>query len=308
MIWYISNMIWYISNMVWYIYQVVFDFLVITLPSSLNYIWTSWISEIFTVNPISLGIFLQIIVILLLILVYKLAKNWKFWLLFEYIVESVHNFFEEILEESGKKRIKVYVVTLFFVILLSNLSSWILDRIRMIFVDVDRLTTMIIIPTTSFEFNIWLAVVSIVLVLVAQFSKWWIGPWLIEYFPILWKKIITIDRWNMKSFIYYPAVVIVKIFDIVISLFVGLLDVVWIFAKIISLSARLYGNMMAWWILLTLVFVATTGLTEKLLWFNFPFALPLVLYAQWLLVALIQAFVFPLLVWIFMKLAQEGTD
>jgi F0F1-type ATP synthase membrane subunit a len=39
---------------------------------------------------------------------------------------------------------------------------------------------------------------------------------------------------------------------------------------------------------------------------DFPVLGPLILYAQGLLVALIQAFVFPLLVAIFIKIAQES--
>lgn len=49
---------------------------------------------------------------------------------------------------------------------------------------------------------------------------------------------------------YYPAKAVVKLFDIAISLFVGMLDIVGIFAKVLSLTARLYGNMLAGGILL----------------------------------------------------------
>ncbi len=291
-----------------FIYENTLHFLLEVIPNSFWYIWNYWVLELFTNNPISMWIFLQIIIIAILVLCYRLFRLSKFWVIFEYLVESIYKFFEEILEESWKLWIKTYVVTLFFIILLSNLSAWILDWVRMIFVDVEALNNLIVIPTTTFEFNIALATMSVLLMLYVQFYETWFGKTLLEYFPITWKNIITIEKWNMNNLIYYPAKFIVKIVDIIISLFVGFLDIVGIWAKVISLSARLYWNMIAGWVLLTIVFISLNESTQSLLGFSFPIGLPLLLYAQWLLVALIQAFVFPLLVWIFMKLAQETEE
>ena len=195
-------------------------------------------------------------------------------------------------------------MTLFFIVLLSNLSGWLLDRIRMMFVDVEWLSSVITIPTTSFEFNIWLALVWIILMLFIQFNHLGWPKMFLEYLPVWGKWIIDLPRWNMPLFIYYPAWVIVKLFDIGISLFVGILDIIGIFAKIISLSARLYWNMISWWILLTMLVVWVNSATHGLFWSNFPVLAPLILYVQWLLVAVIQAFVFPLLVAIFIKLVM----
>ena len=64
------------------------------------------------------------------------------------------------------------------------------------------------------------------------------------------------DRGNMRSgWIYYPLWALVKLFDIAISLFVGFLDIVGVFAKVISLAFRLFGNMMAGTALLTVMIV-----------------------------------------------------
>ncbi|MBU0627424.1 F0F1 ATP synthase subunit A [Patescibacteria group bacterium] len=87
-------------------------------------------------------------------------------------------------------------------------------------------------------------------------------------------------------------------------MFIGLLDIVGIAAKVISLSARLYGNMVAGGILLTILVVGVNSFTQNLVHVDFPVIAPLILYAQGLLVAVIQAFVFPLLVAIFIKIAQ----
>ncbi|MDF1682308.1 MAG: F0F1 ATP synthase subunit A [Patescibacteria group bacterium] len=46
----------------------------------------------------------------------------------------------------------------------------------------------------------------------------------------------------MNKYIDIPLFIIIKFFDIVISLFLGLLEIVGHFAKIISLSFRLFGN------------------------------------------------------------------
>lgn len=278
------------------------------LPNALSSLSEIWFTELLSMTPLMLGIFLQIAIIVLLILVVRWLKRTKFSTLFEFIVEEVYKFFEEILEKSWKPFVKSYIVTLFFVILLANLSWWLLDRVRMIFVDVERLTSVITVPTTSFEFNIGLAVVWIVLMLFIQFRHMWWPKMLLEYLPIRGKWIIDIPRWNMSAFVYYPIWFIVKLFDIGISMFVWILDIIGIFAKIISLSARLYGNMVSGWILLTMLVVWVNSATSGLVWTNFPVLAPLILYAQWLLVAVIQAFVFPLLVAIFIKLAMVEED
>lgn len=285
-------------------------FFVDLLPWFISNIFELRFIELTNMSPLMIWVLLQFSIIFLLILLFKIFRKSKFSLIFEYIVEEVYKFFEEILELSGKSYIKNYIVTLFFIILLSNISSRLLDRVRMVFVDVEWLSSVVSIPTTSFEFNIWLAVASILLMLVIQFKLLWSIKMFFEYVPLFGKWIIDIKKWNMPTILFWPAFVVVKVFDIWISLFVWLLDIIWIFAKIISLSARLYWNMVSWWILLTMLVVWVNSMTEWLVWSNFPILAPLILYAQWLLVAVIQAFVFPLLVAIFIKLVtvQEGAD
>ncbi len=278
------------------------------LPNAFSSLSSIWFTELTSMTPLMLGILLQVAIVLVLIIAVRWLNKTKFSTLFEFIVEEIYKFFEEILEKSGKPYIKNYVVTLFFIILLSNLSGWLLDWIRMVFVDVERLSTIITIPTTSFEFNIWLAVVWIALMLYIQFKhlKW--PKMFLEYLPVRGKWIIDIPKWNMHAIVYYPLWFIVKLFDIWISLFVWILDIIGIFAKVISLSARLYGNMISWWILLTMLVVWINSATSGLIWSNFPVLAPLILYIQWLLVAVIQAFVFPLLIAIFIKLVMVDDE
>ena len=91
-------------------------FFVDILPGALSKVFSLWFAELTAMTPLMLGIFLQVWIIVLLILAVRWLKRTKFSTLFEYIVEEVYKFFEEILEVSWKPYIKNYVVTLFFII------------------------------------------------------------------------------------------------------------------------------------------------------------------------------------------------
>jgi F0F1-type ATP synthase membrane subunit a len=53
-----------------------------------------------------------------------------------------------------------------------------------------------------------------------------------------------------------------------------------------------------------MLFAAVIGLSQSLLSIDFPIIGPIILYLQEILVALIQALVFPLLIAIFIKVAK----
>jgi F0F1-type ATP synthase membrane subunit a len=57
--------------------------------------------------------------------------------------------------------------------------------------------------------------------------------------------------------------------------------------------------------LLNVAFLGLWWLTVSLIGINIPAFLPIIVYVQWLLVAVVQAFVFSLLVAIFIKMADE---
>ncbi|MDD5527485.1 MAG: F0F1 ATP synthase subunit A [Patescibacteria group bacterium] len=80
------------------------------------------------------------------------------------------------------------------------------------------------------------------------------------------------------------------------NFFVGILELVGEFAKILSLSFRLFGNIFAGEVLLS-VFL-----------FLFPFILPLPFMVLELGTALIQAFVFSVLTLVFIKMAGEKAE
>ncbi len=280
------------------------NFIVHKIPNFANFVRHSWWDMILQMSPIVVWIIVQIFFILWIILLVTKWKKTKLWIVFSMFFDQMYEFFEEIVWEKERKPIKIYIITLFFVIFISNMISYFIDLIRVIFTDAGAIFNYIQIPTTDFNFNIALAVVSVVIMLIIQVKALRPVKFILEYIPITGKWILDIERWNMPLWQYYPIKFVVKMFDIAISLFVWLLDIVWLWAKILSLSARLYGNMLAWGILLWLLVAWVNSLTQNIASADFPIIAPLILYAQWLLVAVIQAFVFPLLVSIFIKIAQ----
>jgi F0F1-type ATP synthase membrane subunit a len=175
--------------------------------------------------------------------------------------------------------------------LIANLFGLVNDFIRFAFPQWLRRVTA---PTWEFEFNIALAIVVTLVTLYYQWLLlWWPHKLLHEYIPITGKWVM--DRTS-----------IVWVFwDILISLFMGLLDIVWLFAKIISLSLRLFGNMSSWSILLNVIFVWLSWVTVWLIGINMQIWLPIAIYLQWFLAAVIQAFVFALLTAMWIRLLNE---
>lgn len=250
-------------------------------------------------------------IILIFILTYHRFKSWKqiltkFWnnfiLLFEMMFEKIYDFFIEIIGEHQKYWVKSFVIWMFFVILFSNLMGTFLDFIGVVF---PGLEGWIIAPTTDANFNIAMAIVSVLLILYLQMKHLWVGKFFYEYIPLFWKNIITIEKGTMSKIVYYPLWLFTKLFDILISLFVGALDIIGNFAKVISLSFRLTGNMMSGTILLGMLVMGLKALTSSMIWFEFPIIFPLIIILQGVLVAVIQAFVFALLTAIFIKVATE---
>ena len=132
----------------------------------------------------------------------------------------------------------------------------------------------------------------------------WVPKALYEYFPIFWKGYIPYKFWNLPKIVDVPIFLLVKVFDIIISVFLWLLEIVWHLAKIISLAFRLFWNVTSGWLLLAMLVGWLATLTNSLLWFEFPIVWPVLIYLQETLVSLIQALVFPLLIAIFIKVAK----
>lgn len=258
-------------------------------------------------TPTSFWILLEIALVLFIAIILKYANKTSFSIMIDFFYEKIYSFFEEILWNKEKIWIKTYVTILFFIIFLSNFLWIILEIISPIFwFDTHWefiLEHYISIPSRNINFNLAVASISIIVILFIQFRHLWLKQFYLEYFPVKWKWYLVLQRWDKKAIFYYPMFIFVKLFDIIISLFLWLLEVVWLFAKIISLSFRLFWNMTSWAILLAMVIFWMNTLTQELLSFNFPILLPVLIYLQEILVSLIQALVFPLLISIFIKVA-----
>ena len=81
-----------------------------------------------------------------------------------------------------------------------------------------------------------------------------------------------------------------------INFFVGILELISEFAKIISFSFRLFGNIFAGEVLLTVILMLV------------PYFVPIPFYGLEVFVAVVQAFVFAMLTLVFMKLAMTSHD
>jgi len=278
------------------------------IPNLLVFVRDAWLWFWIGIGPLAVGILVQIFFVLLIFFAIKFFKKYKFSVAFDLFVEEMYKFFEEILWENTKTWIKTYIISLFFIILITNISIWLLDIVRVFFTDVEMLEHYVHLPTADFNFTVAIASISILMFLFIQFRKLKTLHFILEYLPINGKNILVIERGKLPLLLYLPIQFVVKILDIWISLFIWLLDIVGIAAKVISLSARLYGNMVAGGILMTILVVGVNSFTQTLINTDFPIIAPLILYAQWLLVGVIQAFVFPLLVAIFIKIAQTEED
>ena len=245
---------------------------------------------------------LELFIVFLLYIGFKFyPKSW-IMIMMELAFEAAYDFFEEILWKEEKKWVKMYIVLVFFIILISNLLWVFLEFLLPIFGD--SLHHAITIPSADINFNIAMAVVWVVIVILEQFRA--LGFWkaVHTYVPIKWMDLIPFERWKLPVALDRFVFILVKTFDIAISMFLWALEIVWHAAKVISLSFRLFWNMTSGWILLVMLFGAIWGLTMNLFHIDFPVLGPIILYLQELLVAWIQALVFPLLIAIFIKVAK----
>jgi F0F1-type ATP synthase membrane subunit a len=105
----------------------------------------------------------------------------KFSVTVEYLVESIYNFFEQILGEKAPFWIKSYVTNLFLVILIANFIGLSLDILISPF---PLLAHYIQNPTGDISFTLALAVCSIFIVLLVEAKTKGLGSFLYSYFPV----------------------------------------------------------------------------------------------------------------------------
>jgi len=259
-----------------------------------------------------LGVFYVIACIIALVSIVICFPKSSAAILFEYMYEKVFGFYESVLGTESNLKTKTFIVALFFIIFITNIAWVILDFIAPIFgtnaSGAFILSEYIRIPSSDIQFNLALAIVSMLLLLYLQFGSLGVKNFFLTYFPLTGKWYLEIEKWSVNPTLYMILFPIIKFFDIVISLFLAFLDLIGLLAKIVSLSFRLFWNIISGGVLIAMLIVAMSGFTENLtgfLWgISFPIIAPIFLYLQSLLVACIQAMVFPLLVAIFIRVSQ----
>lgn len=210
----------------------------------------------------------------------------RFVQLTNFFLEYMITFYKDIAGYNVSGRIVVIVIAAFFYILRSNLLGLFGDFFVMV---IPQLHDYFRPIGSDFFFNLSLAVFFVIFSNAYWFYK--NGFHYIEkYFPYKGIGLVTPTVWRQY---------LLKPFDVLIGFAIGLIELVGEFGKMLSLSLRLFGNILAGMILMSLIITAAQAL------FHVPFLLPLVVFLFELLVSFIQAFVFSLLVLLYFRLASE---
>lgn len=184
----------------------------------------------------------------------------------EFFIEGLFNFFNSVTNDRSQTRAFFPVVATIFIFVLTSNWMGILPGVGSIGFYEEHL----FVPYFRSGFadvNMTLAL-ALISVIVTQFY----GIWQLGFFRYAWKFFVNPLRDPIGSF-------------------VGVLELVSEFAKVVSFSFRLFGNIFAGEILLTVIsFLA-------------PFLAPIPFYGLEIFVGLVQALVFSLLTLVFMKMA-----
>lgn len=180
-----------------------------------------------------------------------------------------------------------FIVFVFFYILWNNFFWLVWDLFSAV---VPALHHYFRPVSTDIFFNMILAVFWVLAAIYNWYRKIWFH-FFERYVP--YKGLGFVDKVN------WPISFIIKIFDVALALFVGFLEFVGEFTKILSLSLRLFWNIFAWVVLLMLVVWATISFIKV------PLIFPLLVVFMETIVSFLQAFVFSLLVLVYFKMAES---
>ncbi len=189
----------------------------------------------------------------------------------EAAVEALLNFVESITLDR-KQAIKFFplIATIFFFVLFSNLVEIVpgLGTIGLKEMHEGKEIILPFVRSSSADLNVTLAIASVTMVAVQAFG---IGA-------------LGVARYAHKFFNFKGP----------IDFFVGILELISEFAKIVSFSFRLFGNIFAGEVLLTIVLSLV------------PYFVPLPFLFLEIFVGLVQALVFAMLALVFLKTATEA--
>ncbi len=195
----------------------------------------------------------------------------RFQALLEMIIEGLFDFFDSILQNTKKtKALYPFVATLFLFILLSNWMG-ILPGVGSIMVHTKE-GALPLLRSMNADVNVTLVFASISIIVAQVLGVMSLGilPHLGKYFVMPWQKPYGIGT------------------------FVGLLEFVGEFTRVVSFSFRLFGNIFAGEVLLVVV--------SSLV----PYIVPTPFYGLEIFVGFIQALVFAMLTLVFISMASAA--
>lgn len=249
-------------------------------------------SEIFWVQ-ISQTLFASIISTVLFLLftgIYLLVRKWRpkaiFVGLIDYGIEGITKFFMDMAGHISSKVI-IWIVFLFIYILRNNLRGLVGDLVVLAAPQVHYYFRPV---STDIFFNLTLAGMAIIGSMIYGFS--------VHKFHYI-TKYIWYKGMGIVPKVTWVVTFIAKIFDIIIGLFLGIIEIAGEVSKMLSLSLRLFWNILAGMVLLGLIVSASMAIMHV------PFALPLIVIFFELFVGFLQAFVFSMLVLVYFKIAEE---
>lgn len=208
-----------------------------------------------------------------------LPKSWQ--VVFEYLHEAIYGLVNKITgEEKITKKIFYLIAALFIFIGLSNLLGLFIPFLGSFTYEGSAIFRT---PTTDFNVTVSLAAAMVLLIQFASIKKWGLLKHLSNYFKFHeiyngFKKGISAGLMGIVHFL------------------IGLLDIISEFARIVSLSMRLFGNMFAGEMLAVI-----------LLGF-FAYFLPVAWMSMNIFIGFVQAMVFGSLTAAYYSLAVKGSE
>lgn len=237
------------------------------------------IGSLHITNAMFMGVFVTLLFLIASLIIYKRAAllPTKFQMIAEIVVESFTSLIEQIVgnKENAEKLVPL-IGTLFLFIGVSNIIALIPGLTSITYNGISIFRT----PTNDFNMTFSLALAMVLLTNVMSIQVFGPVAYIGKFIKI--KEIVI----GFKSGITDGMLAI-------IDFFIGLLDIVSEFAKIISLSLRLFGNMFAGEIL------------AAILLGSFAAIVPAPWIAMNLLVGVLQALVFGALTAAYYQLAVE---
>jgi F-type H+-transporting ATPase subunit a len=206
----------------------------------------------------------------------------------ESIIEYMINFFDEVGGGMVGKNVLMIVLFVFTYILRNNLVGLFGDWFALVRPDLHHVFRPV---ATDLTFNVFLAFVCV-------FGAIGYGFYLHGFHFI--EKFIPYRGMGIVEKVNSVGTFIIKIGDIGLGLFIGFLETIGEFVRVISLSMRLFRNIFAGMIVMGIIVTIMKDLVGA------PWLTPLIIFVFELMVSFIQAFVFSTLFLIYAKIASEG--